>query len=54
MQSLEGLDFIDRMREISSRMRSRLDKISTEEATKNGVGDAVYKPHTRISRLRSI
>ena len=37
MQSLEGLDFIDRMREISSRMQSRLDKISTEEATKNAL-----------------
>ena len=37
MQSLEGLDFIDRMREISSRMQSRLEKISTEEATKNAL-----------------
>ena len=37
MQSLEGLDFIDRMREISGRMQARLDKINTEEATKNAL-----------------
>ena len=37
MKSLEGMDLIDRMREVSSRMRARLDKISTEEATKNAL-----------------
>ena len=37
MKSLDGLDFIDRMREISSRVQSRVDKVSTEEATKNAL-----------------
>ena len=37
MKSLEGMDLIDRMREVSSRMRARLDKIGTEEATKNAL-----------------
>ena len=35
--TLEGIDLVDRMREISKRMRGRLDKISTEEATKNAL-----------------
>ena len=35
--TLEGIDLVDRMSEISKRMRSRLDKISTEEATKNAL-----------------
>ena len=37
MKSLEGMDLIDRMREVSSRMKARLDKIGTEEATKNAL-----------------
>ena len=37
MKSLDGMDLIDRMREVSSRMRARLDKIGTEEATKNAL-----------------
>jgi hypothetical protein len=37
MQSLEGLDFVDRMTEVSKRMQSRLDKLTTEEATKNAL-----------------
>ncbi len=37
MKSLEGMDLIDRMREIANRMRARLDKIETEEATKNAL-----------------
>ena len=37
MQSLEGLDFVDRMNEVSNRMKSRIDKITTEEATKNAL-----------------
>jgi hypothetical protein len=34
---LEGMDLVDRMSEVSNRMRSRLDKISTEESTKNAL-----------------
>ena len=37
MKSLEGIDLIGRMREVSSRMRARLDKLGTEEATKNAL-----------------
>ena len=31
------MDFIDRMQEVTNRMRKRLDKIETEEATKNAL-----------------
>ena len=37
VQSLEGMDLIDRVREVSSRAQKRLDKIETEEATKNAL-----------------
>ena len=35
--SLEGMDLIDRMTEVANRMRTRLDRISTEEATKTAL-----------------
>ena len=37
VQSLEGMDLIDRVREVSGRAQKRLDKIETEEATKNAL-----------------
>ena len=37
VQSLEGMDLIDRVREVSSRAQLRLDKIETEEATKTAL-----------------
>ena len=35
--TLEGIDLADRMKEISNRMRGRLDRLHTEEATKNAL-----------------
>ena len=35
--TFEGIDLIDRMNEISKRMRGRLDRINSEEATKNAL-----------------
>ena len=35
--SIDSLDLIDRMTEISKRMRGRLDKLNSEEATKNAL-----------------
>ena len=37
VQSLEGMDLIDRVREVSIRAQKRLDKIETEEATKTAL-----------------
>ena len=34
IQSLEGMDLADRLREMSSRIRQRIDNVKTEEATK--------------------
>lgn len=36
-QSLEGMDPIDRVREISNRIRKRVDSVGTEEATKHAL-----------------
>lgn len=36
-QSLDGMDLIDRVREISNRIRKRTDNVATEEATKHGL-----------------
>ena len=36
-QSLEGMDLIDRVREISNRIRKRIDNVETEEATKHAL-----------------
>jgi hypothetical protein len=35
--TFEGIDLVDRMNEISKRMRGRIDKINSEEATKNAL-----------------
>ncbi len=52
--ALEGIDLVDRMTEVSKRMRARLDRVSTEEATKNALvmpfinnvlGYNVFDPH---------
>ena len=37
VQSLEGMDLIDRVREVSARAQQRLQKIETEEATKTAL-----------------
>ncbi len=37
VQSLEGMDLDERVREVSSRAQKRLDKIQTEESTKNAL-----------------
>ena len=36
-QSTEGMDLIDRVREISNRIRKRIDSVETEEATKHAL-----------------
>ena len=36
-QSLEGMDLIDRVQEISNRIRKRVDSVETEEATKHAL-----------------
>ena len=36
-QSLEGMDLIDRVREISNRIRKRIDNVETEEATEHAL-----------------
>ena len=36
-KSLDGMDFIDRMTEVTGRLRNRIDKVETEEATKNAL-----------------
>ena len=36
-QSLEGMDLIDRVQEISNRIRKRVDSVGTEEATKHAL-----------------
>lgn len=36
-QSLEGMDLIDRVREVSNRIRKRIDSVQTEEATKHAL-----------------
>ena len=52
--TLEGIDLVDRMTEISKRMRARLSRVNTEEATKNALvmpfinnvlGYNVFDPH---------
>ena len=40
IQSLEGMDLTDRIREMSRRIAKRLNSIKTEEATKT----ALYEP----------
>ena len=37
IQSLEGMDLADRLREMSSRIRQRVDNVKTEEATKTAL-----------------
>ncbi len=37
IQSLEGMDLADRLREMSSRIRQRVDSVKTEEATKTAL-----------------
>ena len=37
MVSLDGMDFEDRVREISTRVSKRLEMVATEEATKNAL-----------------
>ena len=36
-QSLEGMDLIDRVREVANRIRKRIDSVDTEEATKHAL-----------------
>ena len=37
IQSLEGMDLADRLREMSGRIKQRIDNVKTEEATKNAL-----------------
>ena len=37
IQSLEGMDLADRIREVSARVAKRLDRVKTEEATKTAL-----------------
>lgn len=37
IQTLEGMDLADRLREVSSRIRKRIDSVKTEEATKTAM-----------------
>ena len=37
VQSLEGMDLIDRVREVKLRAQKRLDKVETEEAAKTAL-----------------
>ena len=37
VQSLEGMDLLERVRELSNRARKRLERVETEEATKTAL-----------------
>ena len=42
IQSLDGMDLADRIREVSGRLAKRLDSVKTEEGTKTALVSAVH------------